>query len=298
MIKLVHDSADSAPGFGALALMRSLERQLAAKQHKPSDEAQDLFYDALDAPTEAKEFALIKKVLQLDPGHTDALLVALGHRPLEQGDQIEALGKIVAVAEKRLGPNAFEKYAGSFWGFHETRPYMRARGQLAAALQDAGRIEEAIIELEAMLELNPNDNQGLRYALLPCYLSLQRLDGAARLFVAYDECDWNTVFAWGRVLERWLMGDTTGAQQALAVARKQNGHSEAYLRGHKRLPKHVPETYSPGSKEEAQCFAGSLRMIWQTHPKALAWLAAQLGGRRGPAKKPVKRAENPSNQTK
>lgn len=283
MIKLVHDSGDSAPGFGALALMRSRERQLAAKRHQPSEEAQDLFYDAMDAATDDGEFALLQKVLTLDPGHTDALLVVLRHRPLEQGDEIEVLGKIVAVAERRLGPNAFEKYAGSFWGFHETRPYMRARSQLATSLQAAGRMDEAIVELEAMLELNPNDNQGLRYALLSCYLSLQRLDGAARLFEEHDECEWNTVFAWGRVLERWLAGDTPGAQQALVVARTQNGHAEAYLKSHKRLPKHLPDSYGPGSKEEAQCFAESLRMMWHAHPKALAWLATQAGGRRGPA---------------
>jgi len=149
MIKLVHDSGSSAPGFGKLALMRSLERQLAV----------------------------------------------LRHRPLGQEDEIEVLRKIVVVAQRRLGSNAFEEYAGAFWGFHETRPYMRARSQLATSLQSAGRIEAAIVELEAMLELNPRDNQGVRYALLPCYLSLRRLDGAARLFAEFDEAPWNTVFA-------------------------------------------------------------------------------------------------------
>lgn len=275
MIKLVHDSANSAPGFGALALMRSLEQQLAAERYQPSEKAQDLFYDAMEAATAEEEFELLKKVLTLDPGHIDALLVVLIHRPLGLDDEIEVLYKIVDLAAKRLGPKAFEEYAGAFWGFDETRPYMRARSQLATSLQDAGRVDEAIIEMEAMLELNPNDNQGVRYELLVNYLTLSRLDGAARLFAEYDECPWNTVFAWGRVLERWLAGDLPGAQQALAVARKQNGYSEAYIKGHRRLPKFLPNTFSPGSKEEAQCFTGSLLMMWQVHPEAMTWLRKQ-----------------------
>lgn len=275
MIKLVHDSGNNAPGFGALALMRSLELQLQAKQQRPPEKAQDLFYDAMDTATLEEQFELLKKVLTLDPGHTDALLVVLTHRPLGLDDEIEVLYKIVELAAKRLGPNAFKDYAGGFWGFHETRPYMRARSQLATALQDIGRIDEAIVEMEAMLELNPGNNQGVRYELLVNYLTSSRLDGASRLFAEYDECPWNTVFAWGHVLERWLAGDLPGAQQALAVARKQNGHSEAYIKGHRRLPKYLPNSYSPGSKEEAQCFTGSLLMMWQAHPVAMAWLRKQ-----------------------
>lgn len=275
MIKLVHDSGNFAPGFGALALMRSLEQQLQAKQHLPSEKAQDLLYDAMEAATVEEEFELLQKVLKLDPGHIDALLVMLTHCPLVQDDEIEVLYKIVELAAKRLGPKAFEEFAGAFWGFHETRPYMRARSQLATSLQDAGRIDEAIAELEAMLELNPNDNQGVRYELLANYLARSRLDGASKLFAQYDECPWNTVFAWGRVLERWLAGDVPGAQQALAEARLQNGYSEAYIKGHRRLPKYAPGSYSPGSKEEAQCFSGSLLMMWQAHPEAMSWLRKQ-----------------------
>ena len=271
----------SAPGFGALALMRSLEQQMAQMQGTPPDEAQQLYYDAMEAATDEDEFELIQKALKLDPGNVDALLAVLQHRPLGEEDEIEVLRKIVALGEQRLGQKAFKNCAGGFWGSIETRPYMRARVQLAEALRGAGRLDEAIVEWEAMLELNPNDNQAVRYALLACYLALKRLDGAARLFAKYDECPWNTMFAWGRVLERWLVGDTAGAEQALAVARKQNAHAEAYLKGHKRLPNHLPEAYAPGSKEEAVCFAETLMVTWLAHPKALEWLAAQSRGRRG-----------------
>ncbi len=38
--------------------------------------------------------------------------------------------------ELALGPEDFEEYGGQFWGFLETRPYMRARHGLALALQE------------------------------------------------------------------------------------------------------------------------------------------------------------------
>jgi tetratricopeptide (TPR) repeat protein len=274
MIGLNENFGGSKPAFSVLALMRSLEQQIATAQGKPSDRAQELFYEAMEASTDEEKFELLQQALRLDPGNVDALLAVPRLRPVALEDEIELLGKIVALGERRLGPNALKELAGAFWGVIETRPYMRARGQLAEALRSAGRIEAAIVEWEGMLALNPNDNQGVRYALLACYLALNRLDGAARLFSRFDECPWNTVFAWGRVLERLLSGDEAGARKAVAVARKQNPHMEAYLKGRKRPPRHLPDSYAPGSKEEAACFADTLRMAWERHPEAAAWLRA------------------------
>ena len=59
-----------------------------------------------------------------------------------------------------LGAEGFEEYAGHFWGFLETRPYMRARAGLAIALIKLGDESAAIEHFRAMLKLNPNDNQG------------------------------------------------------------------------------------------------------------------------------------------
>jgi tetratricopeptide (TPR) repeat protein len=278
MIRFNEEAGGAPQGFGVLALMRSLDEQLAAKTTKPSAQAQELYYDAMEAATDEREFELIQQALKLDPGNIDSLLALLRHRPVAPDDEIELLRKIVRLAERRLGPGAFKDFKGEFWGFMETRPYMRARERLAESLRTAGHIEEAIAEWEAMLDLNPGDNQGVRYALLASYLALNHLDAAAYLFTRYDECEFNTVFAWGRVLERYLSGDLTGATTALAVARKQNPHTEAYLKGRKRMPKNLPDGYAIGSKEEAICFAEILRQAWERHPQALQWLAGKRKG--------------------
>ena len=221
---------------------------------------------------------MLEKALKLDSGNVDVLLALFRHENLSPADEIEFLRKLVKLAETRLGPKAFKEFAGAFWGFHETRPYMRAREMLAEHLRVAGQVEEAIAEWQAMLELNPGDNQGVRYALLGSLLALNRLEEARKLFEKYpEEFEFNAAFAWGRVLERFLSNDLAGVTTALAVARKQNPHMQVYVKGHRQLPREVPEAYAPGSKEEAICFAEGVRAAWEKHPAALKWLEAQKG---------------------
>jgi tetratricopeptide (TPR) repeat protein len=272
-----HESASGGqPPFDPKSLLLQMERSLRKVRPDEIGAAQECFYDAMEAPTAKDALRLLSRALELDPGNTDAWLVMMSHTsPLSADEEIATLRNIVAGAEQRLGKQAFTDYAGHFWGYHETRPYMRARAALADALHRAGRVESAAAEVEAMLELNPGDNQGLRYRLLALYLALGRMDDARRLFARYpDEFDYHTVFAWSKVLERFLSGMPEEALIALAVARKQNAFSIDYLLGRRRPPKNPPDSYASGSKEEAACFAGDLQLAWNAHPSAKKWLAS------------------------
>jgi len=152
---------------------------------------------------------------------------------------------------------------------------MRARQQLPDLLLDAGCVTEAISHFEALLELNPNDNQGVRDILLGCYLLGDDLDGARHLLHAYEE-DGSAVFNWGRTLERVLSGDFQGAEHALKHARKHNRFVELYLTGKKKLPRAMPDSYSFGSEEEALICIESMGEAWAAHPEALIYLLMQI----------------------
>lgn len=271
-------SGGPSPKFNARALLQSMERHLSQPEpgaNKNADAAQQLIYDAWEATTDEEAAALIFSALKLDPTNVDALLQAAAYAGLDDDEEIEFLRKVVAIGEQNLGED-FKKMAGHFWGVSETRPYMRARERLAEALRCAGRLDEAIANWSAMLELNPNDNQGIRYLLLPSLLALKQLAPARKLLTAYPgETEYNTVFAWSRVLEQFLSGEPRKAETALAAARKQNPHTQAYLKGNRRLPKQLPGGYAPGSKEEAISFAEFLHAAWARHPEALQWLNAQ-----------------------
>jgi tetratricopeptide (TPR) repeat protein len=264
--------------FKAREMLQRMERLLSetrSPKRRKADESQQLVYDAWEAPTDEREQELMSQALELDPGNADALLYMLDGAGLQDEEEIQALRNIVAAAAKSIGPKVFKEDAGHFWGLIETRPYMRARHRLAGALRAAGRLEEAITECEAMLQLNENDNQGVRYELLPAYLGMNRLEPARALLKKYNEAEFSVVFAWCAVLERWLSGEAAAAEEALEVARKQNPHVQVYVKGHRDVPRSLPDSYSPGSKEEAICFAEVLRCAWARHAEALAWLAGQ-----------------------
>jgi tetratricopeptide (TPR) repeat protein len=231
--------------------------------------AQDLFYEAMDAG----DMDLIYEALELDPGNVDCLLQLLSAFDVTDPEGVLFAHQIVKTAEERLGKDFFKECKGHFWGLLETRPYMRARHMLALRLLKTGRIAESIAEHEGLLELNPGDNQGIRYGLLGLYLQENRMKNAGRLLKQYaDERPYSAMMSWAYVLERFLNGTLEEAVAARAAACKQNGYVEAYLKGHRKLPKKSAGYYSPGSREEAQMCAELQKPAWEAHPEAVKWL--------------------------
>src|SRR3546814_19715015 len=74
-----------------------------------------------------------------------------------QQDALALYRQGVEAGERALG-DEFEGLSGHFWGFLQTRPYMRARAGLAITLWRLGDQQAAIDHYRAMLILNPNDN--------------------------------------------------------------------------------------------------------------------------------------------
>ncbi len=257
------------------SLPQRMERLTGSVLKRRVRESEDLVFDSCEAADSDEEFELLTKAVELDPRNVDAWLGLMRFESLEGDEEIAFLRRLIALGEKNLGKKVFKEAKGIFWGLLETRPYMRARARLAFRLMETGRLEESVAEHEGMLELNPNDNQGVRYGLMALYLALNNLDGSRRLFREYDEREHCAMFAWAYVMDRYLAGDTGGAIQALAAARKQNAHAEAYFAGLKRLPKKMPGSYSMGSPEEAVIAWEILKPAWKKHPEAQAWLIGQ-----------------------
>jgi tetratricopeptide (TPR) repeat protein len=243
----------------------------------PEFDAQELAYDAMEAAGLGdlpRAIRLAKQAVEINPACVDAqmLLSEAGSKTPQK--RIENAAAVVSLGEQALGPKFFKQNRGYFWGLLETRPYMRARAALAGLLADAGRTDEAVAHYEALLDLNPNDNQGLRYELLDLYLETGRLAPAAALFKQFDG-ERSAMFTWGRVLERFLSGAAAAARVALAEARKANAYVEPFLTGRKRLPRETPDCYSPGQESEAVVCMDLLGRAWRQHPEAIGWLKGQ-----------------------
>ena len=239
-----------------------------------SEKAQELAYDAMEADDPNAAVKLAMRAVELDRRCVDAL-VMLAHAGSDSPNElIENIEKAVWMGERALGEEFFEENRGHFWGIIKTRPYMRARQELADLLRDAGRTDDAIAHYEAMLDLNPDDNQGIRDLLLACYLIQGDLDGTRRLFDE-NEDDGSATFQWSRILERHLAGDKATAVTLLAEARKDNAFVEPYMTGKKQMPRTLPDYFSPGEESEAKYVAVNLHPAWEEHRASVAWLKAQ-----------------------
>ena len=258
-----------------IRLIKQMERMRRQFEKNNASDAQELVYDAWEANDPAEACSLFEQALELDRTNVDAWLGLMQFTPLDQEERIDMLKKLVEMGADNLGNKAFKTDKGHFWGILETRPYMRARGQLAQALVEAGRLDEAVVEHEAMLELNPGDNQGIRYGLLALYLAQKRLEDAAKMFKNNKEREYSAIFGWAYVLERFLVGDMTGAEQALKQTCERNPHAKAYFLGHRKLPKHMPGSYAMQSREEAMIAYDIMGLAWKKHPNAKKWLKEQ-----------------------
>ena len=229
---------------------------------------------------------LARRALALDPDSVDALAI-LGDTAPNAAAAVDFYRQGVAAGERALGPK-FAELTGHFWGAHETRPYMRAMAGLANALRSTGRLDEAVDVWRRMLELNPNDNQGVRDLLSAVLLQLGR-DAELSTLLAHYSHDAGVVHHYAATLLKFRAeGDTPAAVKSLAEAVAANPHMVAYLTGTKRPPKRLPATYSPGQPTEAEAFANDLLPGWTTTPGAIEWLRSHVGvakAKRAPSKR-------------
>jgi tetratricopeptide (TPR) repeat protein len=250
---------------------KNIDELVAGQQLAPEDQAQEWALDAQEAPSEAAALDLLERALALDPGCCDALVQLAFLKYTTAAELIRRLGEAAALEEARLGKAFFKEHKGHFWGFHETRPFMRALYCQAETLFAAGRLEEAKKIFTRMIQLNPGDNQGVRAPLGPLTLLLGDLKGYRVLRNKFKGSA-DLELLWCDVLEAFLMGILPDAALRYERALAANGYMPAYLKGHRKLPRHLPDSYEFGSPEEAIGAAYHLLPAWNAYPKARRWL--------------------------
>jgi tetratricopeptide (TPR) repeat protein len=237
----------------------------------PLDQAQDLVYEAYEARGR-RQLQLIRRALALSPDCADAY-VLLAERTSTPSEARPFYEQAVAAGERALGPDAFQDPDRAFWGDVSTRPYMRARAGLAECLLAQRDLESAAAHFRALLQLNPGDNQGLRYRLLTTLLLAARNADADALLKEHAEAGPQCAYA--AVLLALRAQDHREARRLLRTALKSNRRVPAYLTGQKDLPVDLPSHYAMGSNEEAVLCAHDLLEPWSMTPGAVEWLRAE-----------------------
>lgn len=242
---------------------------------KPLEQAQRLMDRAWDTADPRRQVALARQALETSPDCVDAYLLLSDAAPTPE-DALPLLEQAVEAAERVLGPDTFREYAGHFWGFPETRPYMQARLDLAQCLLELGRPDETITHYQEMLDLNPNDNQGCRYRLASVLLLCNRIDELRALLQKYPD-EYSPEWYYTRALLAFRQeGDSETAKSLLREAEKVNKYVPAYLVGAKRLPAELPQYISPGQESEAVSFVSEYLPHWRSTPGAIPWVRQTL----------------------
>lgn len=240
------------------------------KQLSNKEKAQDLLYDAHET-TGTKRKQLAVKALNVYPNSPDAYNI-LAEFEIDPEEQRKLYLKGIDAGEKELGSEFFNENKGHFWGIVSTRPYMRAKYNYGQLLQDIGNLDGAITQFEELLELNPMDNQGVRYDLFIAYVESNVLQKAEALLNEYNE-EITAHGAYNRVLLEYLQnGPTSKAKKLLKNAMKNNPYVVDYLLQKKKLPLLSPATYGLGDESEAIIYSEQHIDLWRENALLIEWL--------------------------
>lgn len=235
------------------------------------EQASDLIYAAWDEPDPKRRIKLAQDALLLHPESGDAYNI-LAECTLTPKEAAYFYRQGMQVEENRLGKSFFEENKGYFWGYLPTRPYMRAKLGFAQICALMDNMPEAIRHYRELLELNPNDNQGVRELLLTAYLETEDWNSANLLFQQYNE-DGTAAFNYSRVLVEYnLNGKTSRLKSLIKTATTHNPFVPPYLQGKKRMPRSVPDVVGFGDDREAIFYVSTNGHLWLAKPELLALL--------------------------
>ncbi|UUO08700.1 hypothetical protein M4951_10355 [Blastopirellula sp. J2-11] len=237
----------------------------------PFDRAENLCYAAIDAYGR-RRIQLIRQALQEDPTHIEAN-VLLAESKHDTTHKIELFRKAVEFGEAQYA-DLLETAIGQFWEISETRPLMRAKLGLATSLAADGQANEAITQMLDILRLNTNDNQGVRYQIIPLLLSQNREKEAIEILNLYPEETGNWLYLKAQVEFRREGRNSRSADKAIAAAIKFNPHVIEFLMT--GPPPMMPEHYVLGSAEEAAIVIEGQLESWSETEGFIEWMFARF----------------------
>jgi tetratricopeptide (TPR) repeat protein len=242
---------------------------------KPEEQAQDLVFEAYKL-NPAKASKNIEKALELDPDCIE-VYEYLASRERKGANALPFFEKGIEIGQKKFGGKFLQKNKGNFWGWHETRPYMRCLYNKAEILVITGKIAEGVAIMEEMLELNTGDNQGVRF---PLFSALIRI-GETEKFKKYDKMFADDIYSAQILYSRALFafkteGDSVNANELLKNAYKNNPYVVRKLLDKYFQFKGV-NSYAMGSPEEAEVYLIHALFAWRNTEGAIAWIADKTG---------------------
>jgi tetratricopeptide (TPR) repeat protein len=154
---------------------------------------------------------------------------------------------------------------------------MRALEGLASSLWVLGERGQALAHYRRILELNPNDNQGVRYELAGCLLDEGLDEELGELLEQYED-EASAFWLYTRALWRFRTeGASEQATKELEEATGTNPYVPLYLLGRKNfLAQGLPELIGLGDESEAVSYFARALTEWLRTPGAVEWLRENI----------------------
>ena len=264
------ESAEEMQAFLNQMVGQKIDDILPKGKPDKREESMDLVYDAYETTPE-KGKKLVKKALDLDPDNPEAYHY-LGLVEKDMNKSLALFEKAMTLAKNEIGEKEFEELKGHFWGFHETRPYMRAKASYAEALFLVGRIDESLQQFGEMIALNPNDNQGVRYQYAALLVQFGKWKEFEKLRKEYSD-EGSALWLFTEALYLFKKeGNSAKAVKALTKANKANTHVIPYMVREKIISLDLPDHYSFGDENEGVIYLKYALEAWITTEGAILWL--------------------------
>ena len=229
------------------------------------EKAEDMVYQAYDS-SKTKGIKLAEEALKLDK---DCILAFqyLGEKQNNINRAKEYYLKGIEIGKKIFGGKYEEENKGHFWMIFETRPYMTCIFNLSECEYSSGNVDESIRLTEYLLELNPNDNQGVRYILSSRLLEAKQYLKYEQHSKAYKDDDGIFLMFNNALYEFIKSGNSLKSINLLKEAIERNQFVINKLDKRSKLR----AMYSLGSEEEANYYCQFNAENWQETKGAIEW---------------------------
>lgn len=218
---------------------------------------------------------LAREALALSRDCADAYTL-LAEEEEEPDEQIRLFREALAAAERVIGQNWMKDFKGLFWVAPETRPVMIAMSNLAKCLQEYNEFDEALALFRKLIELNPNDNQGIRYLLANCLFDAHCDDELEKLLAKHDN-DPSAALLYTKAVHLFRKeGPSQRAADALNRAFNENIHVPSLVSDIFEMPDEPPDSIGFGDMSEAVAYYFDSAHFWWFTKGSMKWMAATL----------------------
>ncbi len=224
----------------------------------------------------AKRYCM--QAIERDPACAEAyvLLASIQRANPEQALKVLAAG--IATGETRRPALPADV---SVWQDHAYRDVLRLRFARAELLVSMKRLTEAIAAYREILRIEPEDNIGVRYKLVPLLVVDNQIEEAAQLVEAFSsgaDAAGSAYVCWNRTLIAYVRGGAKEAGPLLETALAANEFVAEELLYPEPFPDSIPDSYYIGSPEEAMVYAEESYAAWRKVKGVRAWLRRKVEG--------------------